>query len=502
MRWALLLLAMTLDTPAQTVRYELRGHLAPPAQASVWLHGAITPFEDSALADENGNFRFRDLLPGAYTLGVFVPGRGELRRTIEIGPSQADKKGRVELTVELHDSELEPGDSARHSALVSATELSIPDQARREYDEAQKKLAKREVESAAAHLKRAVELAPQFAAAWNNLGTIAYQSREFSQAEQCFRKALAADPNSYMAAVNLGGVLINLTKFDEALDYNRHAVLTHPNDALANSQLGMNYYYLDKLDLSKKYLTLAKQLDPAHFSHPQLMLAQIDLRRQDRAAAVSELQEFLQYHPDSPEATKVKENIAKLRGQPDPAQEFAATSMAHSYEEKSGQVTIGAGRHNRTVLAAAQSSECLGCHAGGNNNHPAAIGCVSCHDGAGSGKPDQAACLRCHPASGGSRSAHGPGASAEDRFELNSAAYRLLQSRCYQASAGKLTCTTCHPPHTFAKTVAGYRTVCRGCHPTMHNGAELECTRCHMPKRPVQDDEHVLVTDHRIQRPL
>ncbi len=539
MRRALFLLIAVCSAQAQADRYELRGRLTPGARASVWLHGATAPFEDSTLADDDGHFRFRDLLAGTYTLGAFVPGRGEMRRTIEIGPSQADPKKRIELRIEMRDSEFESHDSARRGALVSAKELAIPEQAHREYDEAERRLTRRDVEGAVAHFERAVELAPQFAAAWNHLGTIAYQTRDFPRAESCFRKALQADAQFYQPLVNLGGVLINLSHFDEALQYNLYATLTRPNDALANSQLGMNYFFLNQLDLAKKYLTTAKHLDPAHFSHPQLMLAQIDLRRQDRAAAAAELEEFLQYHPDAPQAGKVKEDITKLRTAADPAQAFAATGMARSYTEApvlppagsqqaAADAAIGSGRHLRVLLrrsgdswtalplawfaaegghyaanpGLAFSAGCLACHAAKQDGTPAAINCARCHGTTGAAKPGEAVCLECHLGTSGPNSAHGASTGGEDRFELNSAGYRLLASRCYQASAGKLTCTTCHPPHSFAKTPADVRMVCRGCHPTMHNGAPLDCPRCHMPKRKTHDAGKLLVTDHRIQRPL
>jgi tetratricopeptide (TPR) repeat protein len=315
MRGVLLLLTAVLCARADTARYELRGRLVPATRASVWLHGATAPFEDSTLADDEGRFRFRNLPAGAYTLGAFVPGRGEMRRTIEVGPSQADARKRIELTVELRDGEFESRDSLRREAMVSAKELAIPERAHREYEEGEKRLARRDVEGAVARFERAVAIAPQFSEAWNHLGTIAYQASDYTRAESCFRKALAASPESFQPLVNLGGVSLNLRKFEDALPYNLYAALSRPNDALANSQLGLNYFYLGKLDLAQKYLTAATRLDPAHFSHPQLTLAEIALRRQDRTAAADELAEFLRYHPDAPEAGRIKEKLAQLRMQ-------------------------------------------------------------------------------------------------------------------------------------------------------------------------------------------
>ena len=569
MRRVLVMLAAAMCARGGAGRYELRGHLLPATRASVWLDGATAPFEDSTLAADDGSFRFRNLPAGTYTLGAFVPGRGEMRRTVEVGPSQADSRNRIEMKVEWHEGDLESRDSARRDAMVSVKELAIPDAARREYNEADKRLERRDVEGALAHLERAVELAPQYSEAWNHLGTIAYQARDYVRAENCFRKALEADPDAFQPLVNLGGVSINLGEFEPAVQYNLYAALARPNDALANSQLGMSYFYLGKLDQAWKYLTAAKRIDPVHFSHPQLLLAQIALQRGDRAAAAGELQEFLQYHPDSPEAGQVKQKLAQLRAPSDAAQAFAATAMAHSFSEapdlapldgvpysvvardgryylvhrdSEGQATeeaigatIGSGRHARLLLGRTAdggwkelplawyaadggryaaspefgfSPKCLACHARqtgerGKDGGVAAFGCASCHAKAGSAKPGETVCLECHPGTSGPDSAHQPAvAGGEETFELNSAGYRLLESRCYKGSAGKLTCTTCHPAHSFSKTASEYRTVCRGCHPTMHNGAPLECPRCHMPKRPVQDAAQMMVTDHRIRRPL
>lgn len=293
-------------------QYEVRGTLVPAAQASVSLHGSTTPFHSSTLAGPDGKFRFKRILPGVYTVIVFVPGRGETRKTIDIGPSVADKKGRVEIALRLDESKMTPD----RSSLVSLRELSIPQSARDEYAKAARQLETRDVDAAIKHLNRAVEIAPQFAAAWNHLGTIAYQTRRYEDAEKFFRRSLEADAEAYEPLVNLGGVLATLGRYDEAWNYNLHAVLRRPNDALAQSQMGMTYFGLNRLDLAEKYLLEAVRLDPGHFSLPQLLLAEIYLHRGQKAKAANVLEDFLRRHPDWPLAEKMRDTISQLRGSP------------------------------------------------------------------------------------------------------------------------------------------------------------------------------------------
>jgi tetratricopeptide (TPR) repeat protein len=306
----LVVVAVALSAADRT--YELAGQVEPEARASVSVHAANTPFSTSTLSDARGRFRIRGLLPGPYTVSAFVPGYGEARRTIEVGPSVADGRGRVPAVLKIQESP-DAAAALKRGAAVSTRELSIPDRARREYAEAQKCLARHDVNGAIRRLENAVEMAPGFAEAWNNLGTIAYQTREYSTAERHFRAALKADAEAYEPLVNLGGVLLNLGKIEEAYHYNLHAVLARPHDALANSQFGMTYFWMSNYDLALKYLNAAKKLDPAHFSHPQLLIAEVHLRRQAPDAAAAELEEFLKYHPDVPEAVRIQAKISELR---------------------------------------------------------------------------------------------------------------------------------------------------------------------------------------------
>lgn len=292
---------------------DLNARIHPEERAQVTLFGATFPFTSSTLSDEHGRFRFQKLNPGAYTVSVLMEDRGEARQTIEVGPSMADVRGLVSLEISFKETDFVRSGtlSRRHS--VSVAQLAVPAKAQRRYQEARQSLSRHDPGNATRQLEEAVKLAPQFADAWNELGTIAYQTQNYARSEECFREALKQDPEAFEPLVNLGGVLVTVHRADEAWQYNARAVALRPNDALAHSQLGMNYYQLGDLDLSVKHLEQARSIDPAHFSHPQLLLAEIHLRRGEKSAAADSLDEFLRYHPDWPQAPRIREKIVELR---------------------------------------------------------------------------------------------------------------------------------------------------------------------------------------------
>lgn len=309
--WLIVVQFAMVALPCQA--YDLNGTIYPASSLTVFLHGATTPFENSTVSDSDGHFHFGKVPSGTYTLAVVTAARGEAVETIEISPRLVDSKGRLDIALKLDSSKLESEGGRGTLATISATYLSIPDRATKEYEAAQRCLTHSDSTCASTHLERAVTIAPRFTVAWNQLGTIAYQMHRFSEAEGDFRNALETDPDAFEPLVNLGGALLNLDRPREALRYNQNAVARRPNDALANSQLGLTYFELNDLDKAEQFLKTAIQLDPAHFSHPQLTLAEIYVRRGDRAAAVEQLQDYLKRHPDSPQAPGVRAMVTELR---------------------------------------------------------------------------------------------------------------------------------------------------------------------------------------------
>ncbi|HYK89625.1 MAG TPA: tetratricopeptide repeat protein [Acidobacteriota bacterium] len=278
------------------------------AVPELFLQGAVRPYSARTQAGPDGRFTFKKLPAGTYTLIVEVPRAGGMRKTVEVGPSFADSGGSVFLTVRFDRTE-----RIEKKSLVSAAELGIPDEARTEYRKADDCLSRSDVNGAIKRLKKAIEIAPQFAAAWNHLGTIAYQSRQYPQAEQYFREALKRDPDAYSPLVNLGGALLSQAKIEESLSVNEQAAKLKPDDPLAQSQLGQSYYFSGRLDEAEGHLKLAKKLDPSHYSCPQLVLVEIYARRNQLPSAIAEIEEFLKLHPDSPLVPRMQKALADAR---------------------------------------------------------------------------------------------------------------------------------------------------------------------------------------------
>jgi hypothetical protein len=107
----------------------------------------------------------------------------------------------------------------------------------------------------------------------------------------------------------------------------------------------------------------------------------------------------------------------------------------------------------------------------------------------------------------------GSGGRATSQWEA------LLQSACKRGSGDKLTCTTCHDPHSTTdalnqdERIAFYRAKCLQCHGVSgsatasgaefvknHHPENADCASCHMPRKTSNDIAHEQVTDHRIVR--
>jgi tetratricopeptide (TPR) repeat protein len=233
-------------------------------------------------------------------------------QTVDVTPSFADDRGKVQRKFVFDQETLARQARPLATGVVSVRELSIPRGAHREYQKGRDAASKQNLQEAIEHFEKAIAQAPQYMEAYNNLGIVYFQQRQFSRAESNFRKALELEPEAFEPLVNLGGTLLALDRIDEAIEVNSRAHDTRPQDALATAQLGLSHFLAGQDEDALNYLLLTEELDPAHFTNPQLPLAQIYLRHSEGQAALEELEDFLRYHPDSPEAPSVRATIERI----------------------------------------------------------------------------------------------------------------------------------------------------------------------------------------------
>ncbi|MBI4873809.1 MAG: tetratricopeptide repeat protein [Acidobacteria bacterium] len=111
--------------------------------------------------------------------------------------------------------------------------------------------------------QKAVELDPQGAGAWVNLGTVQFNARAWDQAEQCYRKALEADPKYALAHFNLGNLCDERNDHEQALVHYRAALGINPSYSDAHYNLALLYQSSGETMSAVRHWKAYLKLDPA-----------------------------------------------------------------------------------------------------------------------------------------------------------------------------------------------------------------------------------------------
>ena len=259
--------------------------------------------------DRDGAFAFPNLRAGSYLLTVMISGFEDVRRSVEVRGSLADEDGNIPVKL-VSTAER---DESLHT--VSISDLDIPVEAKREYGLAVD--AGGDIDKVRAHLERAIELAPHFDEALNNLGTTYHREGDYKKSIELFERALAANPDSFHPRVNMGGSLLAAGQFERALEENSKALGLRPDSSLANAQMGLCLFFLRRDDEAIPYFERVKHLDAFSLNTPELYLSEIYLRNGDTKSAAEQLEAFLEKLPDHPNAPTLRERLLKLKSGPE-----------------------------------------------------------------------------------------------------------------------------------------------------------------------------------------
>ena len=196
---------------------------------------------------------------------------------------------------------------------LSRTTESAPAKAIKSFEKAHAHMVEHDRTAAEQELEKTVEIDPQFAEAWLQLGKLQVTT-DPQAARGSFTKAIAADPDFVLPYEQLAVLAAQSNNWQEVLQSTNRVIQLYPQgtaevwylNALANFQLG-------KPRVAEVSATKSLALDPKHsVLNTEQLLAVVLAGKGDFSGALDHLRSSLNYVPPGPNADMLKQQIAQL----------------------------------------------------------------------------------------------------------------------------------------------------------------------------------------------
>jgi len=249
----------------------------------------------------NGSFAFERIPPGPYTVTA-VAGLKQTQERVMIGMG-------ARLTVRMPIAkEPQGGDQAT----ISVSQLKVPDDARDNFEKAQKAFRKGELEKAQKYNEKALRIFPEYGQALTLEGILSMDQGKKDEARELLEKAVNADSSYGLGFIALGSVYNLFHRFDDALRVLDRGLSLAPN-------MWQGFFESAKALLGKgdfkgalQETDRARQLVPDKFAPIHLVRADAFIGLNNFPAAITELKEYLGQDPEGEKAAVVRRALDQL----------------------------------------------------------------------------------------------------------------------------------------------------------------------------------------------
>lgn len=277
--------------------------------------------ELTVLADGNGNFAFRALRPGSYTIvvegGTFFE---EARETLYIEPTITDARTNVSIgpmsrpyTVQVYLRPKQQEGLQTKAGVLNAALATVPKAAVDLYERGLQAAGRGETDKAIDDLRRAVDLYPNFGLALNELGVQYLRKGQLDKAAESLQKVLQFSPEAAEPSLNYGIVLLQQKKFPEAEKQLREAVRRNEHAYTAHLYFGITLIYVKNYTEAESELRKAITIGGAKAAQAHYYLGGLYWQTGKHQQAADELETFLKLEPKAANADKLRSTIKELR---------------------------------------------------------------------------------------------------------------------------------------------------------------------------------------------
>ena len=281
-----------------------------PPHIEVVLENSTRMPLSRTVADQDGRYAFSGLGFGTYRVVVQPLGayRGAAQEVEIFGSPDS-------VIIKTADLSLEPkGGGAAAAGTASAFTQAVPKPAEDEYKLGVKAFESGSAEAGVTHLRRAVELFPDYYLALSRLGTEHARAGQYEKAVPLLRRACKVNPTSAGAQVMLGISLVELGQYKEALPALTQGKSLAPKSVNAHLYLGIAQFESGDLTSAEASLRRAYDLGgPARAAVANLHLASVLDRQGKPALAADALEAYLRDVPNAKNAATIRQVIERLR---------------------------------------------------------------------------------------------------------------------------------------------------------------------------------------------
>jgi tetratricopeptide (TPR) repeat protein len=259
----------------------------------------------TTMADFSGRFTFHGVTPGLYTIRVEINGIEMVNQPLDA------RDNRYEVSIMVPRIR-KAAASTSGAPVVDVSEFleRYPKKAVSLFEKGIESLNKKKAEEAVKYLQNAVELAPTFYEAHNQLGIAYRQAGRLDDAEREFLKARELNSTNVEPLLNLTDLYLDENDTDRAVNTGEQAVKVNSRSPFAFFSLGVALYKAAQLDRAEDALKRALDLAPK-MAGVHLMLANVylKLRRYDKT-----LEQLNTYIAENPKGNQIEEAM-RMRDQ-------------------------------------------------------------------------------------------------------------------------------------------------------------------------------------------